>query len=90
MPAVPDAWKDISFEQLRAEGAFLVDAKKLHGTITEIKILAEKGGNTRLKLPFTDWQVQMNKGIRVTDTSDGYLTLQSEPGGTIVIHQRNK
>jgi hypothetical protein len=90
MPAVPEAWKDVSFQHLRAQGAFLVDATKTDGAITEIKIRAEKGGKTRLKLPFPKWRVQAKKGITVTNTRDGYLTLQSLPGGTLVIHQMNK
>src|ERR1700709_2383683 len=41
-PAVPDSWKNISFSTLRAEGAFLVSAKKANGQVTEVKIFAEK------------------------------------------------
>src|SRR5512141_200585 len=29
-PAIPAAWKDVSFTTLRAEGAFLVSAKKIN------------------------------------------------------------
>ena len=50
MPAVPSDWKDISFDKLRAEGAFLISAKKTGGQLTEIKIVAEHGGKTKLKL----------------------------------------
>src|SRR5690606_30127922 len=55
MPAVPAAWQDISFKQLRAEGAFLVDARKRNGKKSEIIIVSEKGVTTRLKLPFEQW-----------------------------------
>ncbi|ULT23414.1 hypothetical protein KUH03_30110 [Sphingobacterium sp. E70] len=44
MPAVPAAWKNIAFDQLRAEGAFLVSAKRVDGLVSEVKIYAEKGG----------------------------------------------
>lgn len=42
-PAVPVDWKDITFSGLRAEGAFVISARRL-GTDLEIDILSEKGG----------------------------------------------
>ncbi len=51
-PAIPALWKDVSFNTLRAEGAFLVSAKKENGVITEVKVTAEQGGIMALKLPF--------------------------------------
>ena len=42
LPAIPKAWKDVSFYQLRTEGAFLVSADMKDGKITSIK--AVKGG----------------------------------------------
>jgi alpha-L-fucosidase 2 len=66
-PAIPTLWKDISFKTLRAEGAFLVSAKKENGVITEVKITAEQGGRMDLKLPFKTWITEgVNKNnIRV-------------------------
>jgi len=57
-PAVPDSWKNISFNTLRAEGAFLASAKKENGVITEVKIFSEHGGTLKLKLPFRTWIVK--------------------------------
>ena len=85
MPAVPAEWKDISFENLRAEGAFLVDAKKENGQIDEIKIVAEKGGITKLKLPFKTFFVKSKKDILIKNTEDGFITLSCKPGGVIVL-----
>lgn len=51
-PAVPAAWKDVSFSNLRTEGAFLVSATKENGLPTQVKVVAEKGGWLRIKLPF--------------------------------------
>lgn len=59
-PAVPDEWKNVSFRTFRAEGAFLVSAKKENGIVNELKIYSEQGGNLKLKLPFKTWTV---KGI---------------------------
>lgn len=85
MPAVPAAWQDLSFNQLRAEGAFLVDAKKTNGQVEEVTITAEKGGTTQLKLPFRTWLVASKKGVNIDSTTPGFLTLTCKKGGTIVL-----
>jgi hypothetical protein len=85
MPAVPAAWKDISFTRLRAEGAFLIDARKENGIMTHVKIVAEKGGNTTLKLPFEKWKIISAKGITVNNMRDGYIELHCAQGGDIVL-----
>jgi alpha-L-fucosidase 2 len=50
-PARPKGWENASFQNLRAEGAFLVsaDARK-------VKVTAEQGGQLRLVLPPGQWQ----------------------------------
>lgn len=50
-PAVPASWNNVSFHQLRAEGAFLVSAERVDGATASIRILAEKGGVIRLADP---------------------------------------
>ncbi|HRO46669.1 glycoside hydrolase family 95-like protein [Agriterribacter sp.] len=85
MPAVPESWKDISFQQLRAEGAFLVDARKENGKIKEIKIVAEKGGQTKLKLPFEQWKIVSAKGITTGKAVNGFIELTCKAGGVIVL-----
>jgi alpha-L-fucosidase 2 len=51
-PAVPPAWKDASFDSLRACGAFLVSARMDDGRIVEVRVTSEKGGTLRLENPF--------------------------------------
>lgn len=85
MPAVPASWQDLSFHQLRAEGAFLVDAEKTNGQVKAITITAEQGGTTRLKLPFPTWLVASQKGVKVDSATPGFLTLTCKKGGTIVL-----
>lgn len=85
MPAVPAPWNDISFTNLRAEGAFLVDAQKENGLMKTIKIVAEKGGSTLLKLPFEKWKIISSKGLKAYTVKEGFLELHFEPGGNIVL-----
>jgi len=51
-PAVPETWKDISFERLRARGAFLVSATMREGRVIEVRLTSEKDGELRLENPF--------------------------------------
>lgn len=85
MPAVPKSWAEASFENLRAEGAFLISVKRTGGQVEELKIVAEKGGQTKLKLPFKTWYAIKSKGIIVKSTGDGFLALSCKPGGELVL-----
>lgn len=60
-PATSKEWDDVSFENLRAEGAFLVSAKRKAGYTVSIKIVSEKGGLLRLKDPFNGANVNWNR-----------------------------
>lgn len=87
MPAVPASWKDISFNKLRAEGAFLVSARKIDGQLTEIKISSEKGGKTLLKLPFKNLAMEKKKST-VVKNHGGFLEISLAEGDEIIL--RNK
>ena len=52
-PALPEEWKDVSFEGLRAMGAFLVSAQMEGGEITRVRIYSEKGGMLKIARPGT-------------------------------------
>lgn len=53
-PAVPKAWGDVAFTNLRAEGAFLVSATRKAGTTTRVKIESLAGEPCTIKLPGND------------------------------------
>ena len=83
-PAVPHNWKNVSFQNLRTEGAFIVSAKIENGVPSEIKVTSEKGGTLRMKHPFKTWIV---KGISRADIKTeeyGILSLQMKKGQTVV------
>lgn len=68
-PALPSIWSDVSFNNLRAEGAFLISAEKKEGVVKSVDVVAEKGGTINLKLPEGKWS-----------TSDGRILLdQNNP-----------
>jgi len=51
-PAIPQSWGEVSFSNLRAEGAFLVSAKIVNHVPEQIIVKAEKSGVLNIKLPF--------------------------------------
>ena len=58
-PAVPRTWRDIAFTSLRAEGAFLVSARRTAGRTEWVKIHSEKGGECVLESPFTGKEIRL-------------------------------
>ena len=60
-PATPSGWHDVSFSDLRAEGAFLISAAKVDGKFSDVTIRAEKGGRLRIKLPFSRFRIYDGK-----------------------------
>lgn len=81
-PAIPKEWKNVSFKTLRAEGAFLISAKKENGIPIEIKIRSEVGGILRIKLPFKTW---INTGIDRSEikVANGIAEMKTMKGQTI-------
>jgi len=82
-PAVPDEWKNVSFQSLRTEGAFLISAKKENGVPVSVKIVSEKGGTCNIKLPFKTF---IQKGIErssINFDKDMYISFNTKPGQVI-------
>lgn len=48
LPNVPDGWMELSFENIRTEGAFQLSARVAAGQVTEVKVRSLAGGNLRL------------------------------------------
>jgi alpha-L-fucosidase 2 len=83
-PAIPASWKDVSFANLRAEGAFIISAAKENGVAATVKIFAEKGGVLHIKLPFTTWVIDKQNRLQPVRTKNGIVTLTMQKGQTII------
>lgn len=78
-PALPNDWKDLSFEKLRAEGAFIVSASLRGGKLTHAEIMAEQGGTLQVinsfgpeyQLKIGDKYLQDTEGIWKVTLSKG-------------------
>ncbi|MBC8472506.1 MAG: glycoside hydrolase N-terminal domain-containing protein [Planctomycetes bacterium] len=89
-PAIPPAWKDVSFTTLRAEGAFLVSAERRDGLTRHVKILAEKEGLCRLENPFVNSQFK-TEGIpkNMVQQKDNELHIKMSPGRQVTLVRIN-
>ena len=86
-PAVPDSWKDVSFQTLRAEGAYLVSAVRQNGLTKNVTITSEKGGILKLKLDARSFKQKVTGKAKMLNQENGYTTIEMGAGGTIVLYQ---
>ena len=89
-PAIPASWKDAAFYNLRAEGAFLVSAKKENGKIKRVEIFSEKGGRLKIKNPFTGegFSRKLDKCKLISQTQS-LLEFDCQPNARITLLYRN-
>lgn len=67
-PAIPSTWKNLSFKQLRAEGAFLISADMQNGITENIEVNSLKGGSCVLVANLDQFVVSSNKRNKVAYT----------------------
>jgi hypothetical protein len=94
-PSIPSTWQELSFYQLGAEGAFLVDAVKYGGSVQQIKVKSLKGNPCTLELQSqTDFDLLSNtRGIVIPriKRSGNKLTISfdTKAGETITLKRKN-
>ena len=59
-PAVPEAWKDVAFHQFRAQGAFLVSAKRAGGVTQFVEVISEAGSPCRVQVDVAEPVIAIN------------------------------
>lgn len=82
-PAIPTNWENVSFQTLRAEGAFLVSAKKENGKLKSLKIESEKGGILKVKYPYGKYEHKKMGKVKVRDLDNGFIEIEFSPDSTI-------
>jgi alpha-L-fucosidase 2 len=80
-PAIPDSWKDVSFNNLRAAGGFLISASKRNGEINSINIKATADGLLKVKLPQGVKLISQAKTISI---ENGISTIKVKKNETVV------
>ncbi len=82
-PAIPASWKNVSFDKLRAVGAFLVSAQIENEKISQIVVESEKGGILRLKKP-ADGKYRETGGRNLHETGSIW-EIEMKPGESICL-----
>ena len=94
-PAVPDEWKEVSFVNLRAEGAYLVSAARKSTHTALVVVESEKGGTTTIvtSIPAVALNITSNMGkpnyqIKVQNNIS-YITINTKVGEAITMRDKN-
>jgi len=85
-PAMPSSWKDVSFEQLRTEGAFLISAERKNGRVKHIEIISEKGGVVMMYNLFENNKFTTDKN-KLVNRNGEILLITLQPNETIVFKE---
>lgn len=89
-PALPSAWADAEFHNLRAEGAFLVSAKRVNGQTVWVRIESLAGETCRVKPGFEgDFQVSGDRDFAYTEVTPGLFDLDLKKGETATLASVN-
>jgi alpha-L-fucosidase 2 len=90
-PAIPSAWKNVSFKTLRAEGAFLITAERAAGRTERVEITSEKGGLCRIENPFGEagCEIEGDENIDLEER-DGEFAIMTRPGQKITFIHRGR
>jgi hypothetical protein len=94
-PAVPDSWPDVSFDRLRAEGAFEVSAVRRGGKTRFVQIKSLAGSpcrvSTGLAEPIAASGARAFKVTAGTDRNAGRIaTIDLRKGETVLLTSQNE
>jgi len=85
-PAAPEAWPDVTFHNLRAEGAFLVSASRKEGRTRWVRIKSLVGEPCRVWTEFSG-TVQFQGAIQGIDKpQNGVVELKLKKGDEVVLY----
>lgn len=87
-PAVPDAWKDASFDKIGAKGAFLVSAVRKNGKTEFIRIKSLAGSACLIRSDLTTNIVAKGKRkFSLTQKGNGVIAIDLKKGEEVIIYQ---
>ena len=85
LPAVPSAWKDVAFHDLRAEGAFLVSAVRRDGRTAFVRLTSLAGEPCRVRCDLPAPVRILGQATTLTPDAAGILTVPVAKGQTVVL-----
>lgn len=84
-PAVPSQWRDVQFEDLRTEGAFLVSASRKNGKTTAIRIESLAGEPCILRTDMANPTVKAGNATLTSGKEKGEYLLDLKKGESVVL-----
>lgn len=88
-PALPSAWQDVEFRDLRAEGAFLVSARREHGNTKWVRIKSLAGEPCRIKVDLRNPQIQGKRKDILKPLTGGILELDLKKNEEVILVESN-
>ena len=88
-PAVPDAWQNLCFYRLRAEGAFEISAERRNGTTLWVSVKSLAGEPLVIKpgLGTSGIKIKVARGDTIgnLESADGLFPLQLDKGQQVIL-----
>lgn len=85
-PAIPSAWKEVEFHDLRAEGAFLVSAKRTGGKTEWVHIKSLAGEPCRVRLGINgEIHLKGNREYKLRAVSPGICEIDLKQGEEVTL-----
>ncbi|QES90050.1 glycosyl hydrolase family 95 catalytic domain-containing protein [Rhizosphaericola mali] len=86
--AIPNSWRNVSFKDLRAPGAFLISGVKKDGVVQWIRVKSLVGGNVRLVTPLdiTFAKLTNGKSFPVKRDKDGAIAWKLREGESVIFY----
>jgi alpha-L-fucosidase 2 len=86
-PAIPAAWKEASFHDLRAQGAFLVSAARREGRTTFVRVTSLAGEPTTLRVVMNRPEITTPRPEAVVRSADGAFRLALAKGESVTLSE---
>lgn len=88
-PGVPDTWRDVTFHNMRAEGAFLVSAVRRNGKTQWVSVTSLAGEPCRVQTDITGpLQTGGSRGFKVQPLQNGIMSIDLRQGETVLLYPR--
>ena len=90
-PAVPSTWKDVEFHDLRAEGAFLVSAKRSAGQTQWVRIKSLAGEPCRIQ-PGIEGRIHISgdRPFALNEVSPGVYQIDMKQGEVLLCERKGR
>ncbi len=85
-PALPSAWKDVAFADLRAEGAFLVTAKRVGGVTQFVTVTSLAGEPCRISTSLAGPVAAIEPNVKIRPLDGGVVEVELAKGQSATLY----